>query len=443
MEAKAISSVLKRKKMRAAILGSGMLVGACLAGAGYALLGLLFTVAVAVGTLLQYLYVPMPAIAEEKFKRWGFIAGLKILYPLIGFLQWMGRGHEMKIGREIFFLEATDTETNKEVVTEDTKFEDVTVRIYRPVDLSDEERLPGIVYCHGGGWCYDAFGKYDIMIKRMLKFKTMIVIYVRYRLAPEFPFPTGIDDCFVATRYVQRNTERLNLDPEKLVLMGDSAGGCMTMNMLIRMITEAEHGLPKFKIQVAIYPFVQALDFATSSHQIFVDNNSPTFLNSTLTLKFLITYALGNVKINESEIQKLQENAHWTDEIRNSKLPNLVSSDVLPPNIERPKALKQLSKNTDSALAQKFNDTFLDVRFSPLFANDSILQKMPKTYILSAGLDSIRDDAFFLEDRLRKLNVDVTHRHWVSMDHAFLCLEFYNNSLKALEEIVDYLDTNL
>ncbi|XP_048744389.2 arylacetamide deacetylase-like [Ostrea edulis] len=429
--------------MRAAILGSGMLVGACLAGAGYALLGLLFTVAVAVGTLLQYLYVPMPAIAEEKFKRQRFLAGLKIIYAWIGFLQWMGRGHEMKIGREIFFLEATDTETNKEVVTEDTKFQGVTVRVYRPVDLSDTERLPGVVYFHGGGWCYDAFGKYDIMIKRMLKFKRMIVIYVRYRLAPEFPFPTGIDDCFAATRYVQRNTESLNLDSEKLILMGDSAGGCMTMNMLIRMITEAEHGLPKFKIQVAIYPFVQALNFATPSYQLFVDDNAPTLQYSSMTMKFLITYALGNVKLNESEIRKLLENAHWTDEIRNSKLPNLVSSDVLPPNIERPKVWKQLSKNTDSALAQKFNGIFLDVRYSPLFADDSILQKMPKTYILSAGLDSIRDDAFFLEDRLRKLNVDVTHRHWASMDHPFLCFDFYDNSLKALEEIVDYLDKSL
>lgn len=42
--------------------------------------------------------------------------------------------------------------------TEDTKFDGVTVRVYRPVDLSDTERLPGVVYFHGGGWCYDAFG---------------------------------------------------------------------------------------------------------------------------------------------------------------------------------------------------------------------------------------------------------------------------------------------
>lgn len=102
-----------------------------------------------------------------------------------------------------------------------------------------------------------------------------------------------------------------------------------------------------------------------------------------------------------------------------------------------------MSKKTDSGLARKLNDKFLDPMFSPLFADDEILRNFPKTYILYTEIDCLRDDAFFLAERLRQLDVGVTHRHWNGMDHSFLFLEFYKNSFKALQEIITYLDKNL
>ena len=120
-----------------------------------------------------------------------------------------------------------------------------------------------------------------------------------------------------------------------------------------------------------------------------------------------------------------------------------ISSLFLPENLERPKLKTPASKSVDSSLARKFNDIFLDPRFSPLFADDEILRKIPKTYILSTELDCIRDDAFFLADRLRKLDVDVTHRHWGGMDHPFLVFQNYENSFKALKEITNFMNDNL
>ncbi|XP_048744380.2 arylacetamide deacetylase-like isoform X3 [Ostrea edulis] len=398
-----------RQTMGAVVFGSGIVIALSLVGTGYTSVGILSMVAVALVSLADYLYVPMPAIADEKVQRQKILAKLRL----------------------------------GNLWTEDMELDGVTVRIYQPADLQGEEKLPGVVYFHGGGFCWESFGLYDIMIKTMLKLKRMVVVYVRYRLAPEFPFPAAVDDCFTVTRYVQKNTKQFKMDPQRLALMGDSAGGNLTMNMLIRMITEAVPDLPKFKVQIAIYPYIQALDFKTPSYQIYDNNKTPTLLNADLMIKFLVTYALGFATFDESEIRKLLENKHWTTELRNSNLPKLVHNDVLPENLERPNIKMPVSKSIDSSLARKFNDIFLDPRFSPLLADDEILGKMPKTYVMSTELDCIRDDAFFLTDRLRKLGVDVTHRHWGGMDHAFLVFSTYESSLKALQEITNYLNDNL
>ncbi|XP_061171602.1 arylacetamide deacetylase-like [Saccostrea echinata] len=429
--------------MGTVIFGSGFVIAFCLVGAGYTIVGGLSMLVVALACAIEYLYVPMPATAEEKFQRQKFLAGLRLRNLWKKLQVWRGKEHEMQIVRGNIYPEITSNPPDLGISTEDTAIEGVPVRIYRPADMRDVERLPGVIYLHGGGFCSDEFGYYDVMIRRMFKLRRMIFVYVRYRLAPEFPFPAAVDDCFAVTRYVQRNTEELNMDSEKLVLMGDGAGANLTMNMLTRMITEAVPDLPKFKVQIALVPFIQALSFMTPSYQIYDNHKAPTFPNAEFMLKFLITYALGFATLDNSEIGKLLENAHWTDEIRKSYYPKLVSSDVLPKSLEKPTIKKTMSKITDSGLARKLNDKFPNPLFSPLFADDEILKKLPKTYILSTEIDCIRDDAFFLADRLRKLDVDVTHRHWSGMDHPFLFLEFYKNSFKALKEIVTYLDKNL
>ncbi|XP_048744379.2 arylacetamide deacetylase-like isoform X2 [Ostrea edulis] len=429
--------------MGAVVFGSGIVIALSLVGTGYTSVGILSMVAVALVSLADYLYVPMPAIADEKVQRQKILAKLRLGNLWIWLQTLMGREHIMQIARRNFHPEATKNPPDPEVMTEDMELDGVTVRIYQPADLQGEEKLPGVVYFHGGGFCWESFGLYDIMIKTMLKLKRMVVVYVRYRLAPEFPFPAAVDDCFTVTRYVQKNTKQFKMDPQRLALMGDSAGGNLTMNMLIRMITEAVPDLPKFKVQIAIYPYIQALDFKTPSYQIYDNNKTPTLLNADLMIKFLVTYALGFATFDESEIRKLLENKHWTTELRNSNLPKLVHNDVLPENLERPNIKMPVSKSIDSSLARKFNDIFLDPRFSPLLADDEILGKMPKTYVMSTELDCIRDDAFFLTDRLRKLGVDVTHRHWGGMDHAFLVFSTYESSLKALQEITNYLNDNL
>lgn len=364
--------------MGTVIFGSGIVIALCLVGAGYTVIGVLTIVAVTLAGVIDYLYVPMPATAEEKFQRQKLMAGLRLRNVLKNLKFWRGKEHEMQIARGNIYPETTSNSKDPTISAEDTSIEGVPVRIYRPADMREVERLPGVVYLHGGGFCMDEFVNYDLMICRMLKLRRMVLVYVRYRLAPEFPFPAAVDDCFAVTRYIQRNTEQLNMDSEKLILMGDDAGGNLTMNMLIRMISEDGLDLPKFKVQIVLVPFIQALNFITPSYQIYDNIKAPTFPNAEFMLKSLITYALGFATLDNSEIRKLLENAHWTDEIRKSHFPKHVRPDVLPKNLEKPMVKSAMSKKTDSGLARKLNDKFLDPMFSPLFADDEILRNFPK-----------------------------------------------------------------
>ena len=98
----------------------------------------------------------------------------------------------------------------------------VPVRIFSP---PEEGSQPVLLFFHGGGWVTGNIDSYDRVCTDMARITNHRVVSVDYRLAPEFPFPAAPEDCYAVAREIFLNNRLLNTDPEKITLIGDSAGG--------------------------------------------------------------------------------------------------------------------------------------------------------------------------------------------------------------------------
>ena len=98
------------------------------------------------------------------------------------------------------------------------------IRIYRPAGTV-ARLLPAILYFHGGGWVMGSLEGYDLVYRYFCAQSECALIAVDYRLAPEHKFPAGIDDAVAAFRWLSANAIELGVDPARIVIAGDSAGG--------------------------------------------------------------------------------------------------------------------------------------------------------------------------------------------------------------------------
>ena len=100
---------------------------------------------------------------------------------------------------------------------------EVPVRIYRPVGL--DATVPCILHIHGGGF---VVGNLDSELGSCLALCRglgVVVVSVDYRLAPETPYPGGLEDCYAALGWVADNAQALSIDPQRVAVLGMSAGG--------------------------------------------------------------------------------------------------------------------------------------------------------------------------------------------------------------------------
>jgi acetyl esterase len=122
------------------------------------------------------------------------------------------------------------------------------IRAYRPVR---DGKLPALVYFHGGGWTIGDLDTHDTLCRQLAAGAGCAVFSVDYRLAPESPFPAAVDDCFAATRWVMDNAASLGVDPNRVAVGGDSAGGNLAA---VVALLARDAGGPAIVHQLLIYP---------------------------------------------------------------------------------------------------------------------------------------------------------------------------------------------
>ncbi|MEV0531607.1 alpha/beta hydrolase [Kitasatospora sp. NPDC050463] len=126
---------------------------------------------------------------------------------------------------------------------------ELALRLYRPEPPG--RQLPVLLYLFGGGWTLGSPDTSDAICRRLTNTVGCVTASVGYRLAPEHPFPAAVHDCRAAARWLAGNAEALGLDPARLAVGGDSAGGNLAaaLTLLAR-----DEGGPALRHQLLVYP---------------------------------------------------------------------------------------------------------------------------------------------------------------------------------------------
>jgi acetyl esterase len=137
----------------------------------------------------------------------------------------------------------------------------IAVRVYRPVK---KETLPALMFFHGGGFVICNLDTHDRLCRSLANASGCAVVSVDYRLAPEHKYPAAVDDAYAATRYVAEHAAEFGIDPNRIAVGGDSAGGNLAavVSLLAR-----DRGGPRLKFQLLIYPLVDFEDKSPSMRQ--------------------------------------------------------------------------------------------------------------------------------------------------------------------------------
>ena len=135
----------------------------------------------------------------------------------------------------------------------------IPARLYTPPGAQDP--TPLLVYFHGGGWVIGDLETHDDPCRFLAAHSGAKLLSVDYRLAPEHPFPAAAEDAFAAYEWATANAERLGVDPGRIAVGGDSAGGNLAG---ATCLTAREAGVPSPAMQLLIYPVTETAGTAAS-----------------------------------------------------------------------------------------------------------------------------------------------------------------------------------
>jgi acetyl esterase len=134
---------------------------------------------------------------------------------------------------------------------------EVPVRAYTPAaPLAEGQRLrPALLYLHGGGFIEGSLDSHDRLSRALSNGSGAVVVAVDYRLAPEHPFPSALEDCWTALSWLANHAGSLGADASRLAIAGDSAGGTLAAGLALRA---GAAGGPPVALQVLLYPATDA-----------------------------------------------------------------------------------------------------------------------------------------------------------------------------------------
>jgi acetyl esterase/lipase len=158
-----------------------------------------------------------------------------------------------RAGREVLSPPAPPVAATRDLRAPSTDGHPVPVRLYRGIGAP--ERAPALVYLHGGGWVVGDIETHETVCCHLANAARCLVVSVDYRMGPEHKFPAAVEDAFAALAWVEGEAAALGVDPARLAVGGDSAGGNLAavVGLLAR-----DRGGPRLALQALLYPATEA-----------------------------------------------------------------------------------------------------------------------------------------------------------------------------------------
>ena len=178
--------------------------------------------------------------------------------------------------------------------------QDLPIRIYRPEGV--QSPAPVTVFFHGGGWVVGGLVSHDAECRAIANETKTVLIAVDYRLAPEHPFPAAPEDCYTALCQIVDLSGELNIDTERLAVMGDSAGGNLAT---VVCLMSRDRGGPKICHQLLIYP---ACDMDPERWPSTKENASGYLLTDEMMRWFYRHYVGAEIFVDEPYASPMRAN---------------------------------------------------------------------------------------------------------------------------------------
>ncbi|KAI6191828.1 Arylacetamide deacetylase [Aphelenchoides bicaudatus] len=311
-------------------------------------------------------------------------------------------------------------------------------RVYLP-DNTKRTSNACIIFIHGGGWCIMRARYYDGPMLSLIRRTGTPIISIDYQLSPDKQFPSAIHECENVVKEVyERKYEELQIDREKIILIGDSAGGNLTAVICQRLLRAQCNYV---KCQILVYPVIHCLDFLAPSHQYYYRSyNGSALLNPPSLARWTLMY-LG-IEATRKNIKLILKNRHLPKELSESRdvqkmldyYTNLPESFVC-----KSKYTKPLPTYPDEELAKKMAKFLTDPDFCPILGNN--LEGLPPALIMTAGVDILRDEGVLYSKRLKQFNVPTKWLHYESAFHGVMNMPGSKQRTQMLNDIQTHLSS--
>ncbi|MEV7120609.1 alpha/beta hydrolase [Kitasatospora griseola] len=261
----------------------------------------------------------------------------------------------------------------------------LTLRHYHPQAATDRPG-PALLYLYGGGWALGSLDTGDPICRALANGTRADVLAVGYRHAPEHRFPAAVHDCYAALDWIARNARRLGLDPARIAVGGDSAGGNLAaaLTLLAR-----ERGGPAIVHQLLVYP--------NTDHRVPAAGDSSTAVD-------------GGGSVHEGRSTRGEDPAHGEDPVHGEG----------PAHGEDPALFNRHS------VAWYWSHYLADPAdaahplASPLRAPDH--RGLPPATVITAEYDPLREEGEQYAAALQAAGVPVTLRRYPGMPHGFFAM---------------------
>lgn len=214
----------------------------------------------------------------------------------------------------------------------------IGIRVFN--NFTDNINHKIIIFFHGGGWVTGNLNSYTTYLKQLSISTNRIIIAVDYRLAPEFKFPKGLDDCYDICKLIIQNYDKFNIEQRDIIIMGDSAGGNLCAAISLKSNETQEFKIDK---QILLYPCLQCDYSINSKYKSVNDKNKIGVLTRKQLCEYIQLYVKNNDDLKNKYLNILQE----TD-FKNHPSTLIITSEIdllLDEGIDYAKKLKQFKNN--------------------------------------------------------------------------------------------------